>query len=61
MNKKQLIKVLKENNFTKLPDRGKGSHEVWTDGTRMITIPKPSKSDYAKGTLNAILKQAGLK
>lgn len=61
MNKRQLSKILNENDFRKLPNRGKGSHEVWTNGEKLITIPKPSSSDYPIGTIKAILKQAGLK
>lgn len=61
MNKRELLKILKENDFRKLPNRGRGSHEVWFKGKRHITIPKPSGSDYPIGTIKAILKQAGLK
>ena len=61
MNKRQLLKILNENGFRQLPKKGKGSHEVWSNGTNLITIPKPSGSDYPTGTIKAILKQAGLK
>ena len=61
MNKRQLLKILKENGFRQLPKRGKGSHESWSNGTKLVTIPKPSGSDYPTGTIKAILKQAGLK
>ncbi|EKB54479.1 type II toxin-antitoxin system HicA family toxin [Facklamia hominis] len=61
MNKRDLVKLLSKNGFEKT-ELGKGSHEVWRhpDG-RVTTVPKPSRSDYAPGTLNKILKDAGLK
>lgn len=61
MNKRELVKILKQNGFYKT-DKGKGSHEVWEhqDGRR-TTIPKPARSDYARGTLNQIFKDIGLK
>lgn len=37
---------------------GKGSHEKWTDGRRMVTVPFNCKSRH---TANAILKDAGLR
>ena len=61
MNKRTLIKLLRKQGFNLLAKQGKGSHEKWKKGDIIITVPKPSKSDYAPGTLNEILKQAGLK
>lgn len=61
MNKRELIKILKKNGFKQIPKRGKGSHECWLKDGIILTIPKPTRSDYDKGTLDAILKEAGLK
>lgn len=61
MNKRELVKLLKNQGFEKLPKLGKGSHERWTNGKTVITVPKPSKTDYPPGTLGKILKQVGLK
>ena len=61
MTKRELIKLLKSNGFYQLKNRGKGSHEAWTNGTRQVIVPKPNGADYPVGTANAILKQAGLK
>ena len=59
MTKRELIKLLKSNGFYQLKNRGKGSHEAWTNGTRQVIVPKPNGADYPVGTANAILKQAG--
>ena len=56
---KKLIKILKTNGF--LLDHATGSHFIFyrvKDG-RMVTVPYHSK-DLPKGTLMAILKQAGI-
>ena len=61
MIKRELIKLLKSNRFYQLKNRGKSSHEAWTNGTRQVIVPKPNGADYPVGTANTILKQAGLK
>lgn len=61
LTKRELIKLLKANGFKQLPNRGKGSHEAWSNGTRQVIVPKPSGNDYPIGTVKAIMKQAGLK
>ena len=60
MTKRELIKLLKSNGFYQLKNRGKSSHEAWTNGTRQVIVPKPNSPDYPVGTENAILNQAGL-
>ncbi len=60
MTKRELIKLLKSNGFYQLKNRGKGSYEDWTNGTRQVIEPKPNGTDYPVGTANAVLKQAGL-
>lgn len=60
MKGKELIERL-ENAGWEL-DRVRGSHRVYKhpDATRPIPVPHPKK-DLPKGTVNAILRQAGLK
>jgi len=42
--------------------QAKGSHEIWYNPTtrRRVTIPNHPGQDIAKGTLRAIISQAGL-
>lgn len=56
----ELIKLLKKNGFT-LKREGANHSIYWksSDGTE-ITIPRHAK-EIATGTLNSILKDAGLK
>lgn len=60
LTSKQMIKLLKENGFKEI--RQNGSHKFFENKTtgKMTTVPTHSK-DLAKGTEQAILKQAGLK
>lgn len=60
LTSKALIELLEENGWVWL--RTKGSHHQFKkDGFEfVITVPHPSK-DVKVGTLNKILKQAGLK
>ena len=53
----RLVKVLKEYGYTRLQGRGKGSHEIWSNGQRVQTVPHNCKSRH---TANEILKQAGI-
>lgn len=52
----QIIKILKIHNYTKLR-AGKGSHEIWSNGSINITVPFNCKSRH---TANGILKQANI-
>ena len=58
----ELIKTLKSAGFEYAPKRGKGSHialvKIETERTLLVIIPR--KKVIPKGTLNAILQQAGL-
>lgn len=36
---------------------GKGSHEIWTDGTNCVTVNNVCKSRH---TANSIMKEAGI-
>ena len=58
----KVIKALRKAGFEDAPKRGKGSHIALikhdNDQTRLVIIPK--RDPLPKGTLLAILKQAGL-
>jgi len=62
LSSKQVIKVLRTVGFEDAPKRGKGSHLAFVKrdaaGTKLVIIPE-SKS-LPRGTLRAILDQAGL-
>lgn len=52
----QLVKILTANGYVFLRN-GKGSHEIWTNGSRNQVLPFNCPSPH---TANAILKQCGL-
>lgn len=62
MSGKDLLKLLKKNGWSELPRKGTShvqlKHEVIKG---KITVAVHSGKDIPIGTLNAILKQAGLK
>lgn len=62
VSSKQIIKILQSIGFRNAPKRGKGSHLAFVktdaDRTRLVIIP--DRSEIPKGTLLAILEQAGL-
>ena len=55
-----LIKMLQKNGF--LFKRSKGSHQIFYNATSNITVlvPVHGNKDIKKGTLLAIMKQAGI-
>ena len=55
-----LIKLLEKNGF--LFKRSKGSHQIFFNSTSNITVivPVHGNKDIKKGTLLAIIKQAGI-
>lgn len=59
MKAKELIKLLKQNGWEL--DRIKGSHHVFIKDDKSVPVPVHGNQDIPAGTLNAILKQAGLK
>jgi predicted RNA binding protein YcfA (HicA-like mRNA interferase family) len=61
MNAKDLIKLLTANGWTEV--RQKGSHKVFkhVEKKNTLVVAVHSNSDIPIGTLNALLKQAGLK
>lgn len=60
MNSKKLIKMLEDDGW--LPVRIKGSHHHFKHPTKagLVTVPHP-KQELPVGTVNSVLKQAGLK
>ena len=59
MNGKELIKLLKKKGW--VLDRINGSHHIMIKEDRTVVVPVHGKKDLPGGTLNAILKQGGLK
>ncbi len=61
MKPRELIKLLEENGWYEI-NKGKGSHRHFKhdDRANKITVPFHNK-DLKTGTLNGILKDAGLK
>ena len=61
MKIKDIIKMLEDNGW--LLVRTRGSHKQYKHFTKkgLVTIAGKSSDELAKGTLNSILKQAGLK
>ncbi len=59
----QIIKALKKTGFSYAPKQGKGSHtalyKVEPTGKKLLTIV-PQRKEVPRGTLLAILQQAGL-
>lgn len=59
MTGKALIKLLKKNGWQL--DRIKSSHYILIKANKTVVVPVHGKKDIPKGTLNNILKEAGLK
>ena len=62
MTAKEVLKMLHKNGWEEVPNRTKGSHVQLKHPSKpgKVTIPMHS-GDIPPGTLNSILKQAGLK
>jgi predicted RNA binding protein YcfA (HicA-like mRNA interferase family) len=55
--RREVIHHLETSGYKKLPNRGKGSHEVWRKGERVQIVPhKIDDRNFA----NDIMKQAGI-
>lgn len=61
MTAKQVIKLLEKEGWYEV--RQSGSHKIFKNDKHKVTISVPyhGNKDLAEGTLNSILKQAGLK
>jgi predicted RNA binding protein YcfA (HicA-like mRNA interferase family) len=51
-----VVKLLKQHGFSLLRQTG-GSHQVWSNGKRNVTV---STNCYSRHTANAIMRQAGV-
>jgi len=63
LSSERLIRALRRAGFVDAPKRGKGSHHALlkrdADG-RIRLVVVPQRKDIPRGTLHAILQQAGL-
>ena len=62
MTVREILKILYKDGWKEVESRAKGSHIqlIHPTKTGKVTVPN-HKGDIAPGTLNSILKQAGLK
>jgi predicted RNA binding protein YcfA (HicA-like mRNA interferase family) len=60
MDSRELIKQLEADGWFLVRTRGSHHHYKHQNKKGIVTIPHP-KRDLPKGTLNSILKQAGIK
>jgi predicted RNA binding protein YcfA (HicA-like mRNA interferase family) len=62
LSSRELVKALRRAGFEDAPKRGKGSHIALTKRTPGITrlVIVPDRKVIPKGTLRAILEQAGI-
>ena len=63
LSSRQIIHALRRAGFVEAPDRGKGSHRAFyrvdaAGRVRLVIVPQGK--DVPRGTLMAILEQAGL-
>ena len=63
LSSQKIIHALRKNGFNEAPHRGKGSHRAFvkidsSGRTRLVIVPHGK--DIPRGTLLAILEQAGL-
>lgn len=55
--RRAVIEQLEHHGYRKLPDRGKGSHEAWSNGKRTQIVPREIDD---RAFANRIMKQAGI-
>ena len=62
VSSRQIIRILKKVGFDAAPKRGKGSHLAFMrkDSDRVRLVIVPDRNEIPKGTLLAILDQAGM-
>jgi len=61
MKVKQVIKVIEADGWYLVRTRGSHRQYKHPDKSGLVTVPGKKSDDLAAGTLNSILKQAGLK
>ena len=54
--KRDFYRIMKENGFELVPDRGKGSHKIFKKGNKTIIISRK----YNKMMIQRIIKENGL-
>jgi predicted RNA binding protein YcfA (HicA-like mRNA interferase family) len=59
MSGKELIRLLQQQGW--VLDRIQGSHHILVREDKTLSVPVHGNSDLKKGTLNALMKQGGLK
>ena len=61
MKVREILRILEQDGW--YLDRTKGSHRQFKHASKLglVTVPGKPNDDLAPGTLNSILKQAGLK
>ncbi len=55
--RRAVIDLLERNGYRKLPDRGKGSHEAWSNGHRTQIVPRNIDD---RAFANRLMKQSGI-
>jgi predicted RNA binding protein YcfA (HicA-like mRNA interferase family) len=61
MKVREVIRLLERAGWTEIRSRGSHRHFKHPDKPSVITVPGNGGRELAPGTLNAILKKAGLK
>jgi predicted RNA binding protein YcfA (HicA-like mRNA interferase family) len=61
MKVREVIQLLEEHGWKEMQSKGSHRHFKHPDQRSVITVPGNEGKELASGTLNAILKKAGLK
>jgi predicted RNA binding protein YcfA (HicA-like mRNA interferase family) len=61
MKVREVIRLLEQNGWTEMRSRGSHRHFRHAKKPSVVTVPGNDGKELAPGTLNAILKKAGLK
>jgi predicted RNA binding protein YcfA (HicA-like mRNA interferase family) len=61
MKVREVMRLLEKHGWREMRSKGSHRHFKHPDRARLITVPGNEGKELAPGTLNAILKEAGLK
>ena len=61
MTVREVLRIIEEDGWTMVAQKGSHRQYKHPKKTGRVTVAGPSKDDVAPGTLNSILRQAGLK
>ena len=61
MKVRELVQLLEKNGWREMRSKGSHRHFKHPDQASLVTVPGTDGKELAPGTLNAILKKAGLK